>query len=312
MKKIKQGPEVPGQSSKVENNCIKTDASIQSASLDTIYYQHTVLCQTCMPYRNPGDDVREWKRKQGDVSLSIEAGEAMDLKTGQWKKVGLPYGPKARLIISHLNSEAIRTGTPEIDVERSLTAFIRRIQDPTKRGKLGPNGREISMFKEQLMRLSVATIRLGMANAEHAVQVNSQFVETLDFWLTKSENNKPTWTQTLCLSQRYFKSLQKHAVPLSERALAALSHSAMALDIYAWLAQRLHRIPAGKPQFIAWAAVKEQFGSEYGRMCDFRRQFHVAFSQVLVCYPEARIESNRNGLTLKHSYPPISARIAAV
>jgi len=168
------------------------------------------------------------------------------------------------------------------------------------------------MFKEQLMRLSVATIRLGMANAEHAVQVNSQFVETLDFWLTQSENNKPTWTQTLCLSQRYFKSLQKHAVPLSERALAALSHSAMALDIYAWLAQRLHRIPSGKPQFIAWAAVKEQFGSEYGRMNNFRQKFHVALSQVLVCYPEARIESNRNGLTLKHSSPPISARIAAV
>lgn len=64
----------------------------------------------------------------------------MDWKTGQWEKVGLPYGPKARLIISHLNSEAIRTGTPEINVECSLTAFIRSIQDPTKSGKLGPKG----------------------------------------------------------------------------------------------------------------------------------------------------------------------------
>jgi len=38
-------------------------------------------------------------------------------------------------------------------------------------------------------------------------------------------------------------SRQTHAVPLDERALAGLAHSSLALDIYAWLAQRLHRVP---------------------------------------------------------------------
>lgn len=56
------------------------------------------------------------------------------------------------------------------------------------------------------------------------------------------------WTSTIHLNGKYFASLKKHAVPLDERALAALSHSAMALDIYAWLAQRLHRVPRGRPQ----------------------------------------------------------------
>jgi len=116
----------------------------------------------------------------------------------------------------------------------------------------------------------------------------------------------------LCLSRCCFENLQEHAVPLSKHALAALSHSAMALDIYAWLAQRLHRVPPGKPQFIAWAAVKEQFGSEYGRMDNFKPKFRVALSRVLVCYQKARIELDRNELTLKQSPPPISTRIAAV
>jgi len=138
---------------------------------------------------------------------------------------------------------------------------------------LETNGREINTLKDQLMRLSVATIRLVMTADKHAVQVNSQFVDTLDFWLTKSGNNRPIWIQTLCLSQRYLENLQKYTVPFSERALAALSHSAMALDIYTWLAQRLRRMPPGKPQFIAWAAVKEQFGLEYGRMSHFKPRF---------------------------------------
>jgi len=53
-------------------------------------------------------------------------------------------------------------------------------------------------------------------------------------------------------------SLQKHAVPLDERALAGLAHSSLALDTYAWLAQRLHRVPRGKPQLVPWASLKER------------------------------------------------------
>ena len=44
----------------------------------------------------------------------------------------------------------------------------------------------------------------------------------------------------------YFDSLTRFAVPMDERAIAALAGWAMALDMYCWLAQRqLHRVPAG-------------------------------------------------------------------
>jgi hypothetical protein len=52
------------------------------------------------------------------------------------------------------------------------------------------------------------------------------------------------------LSAEYFESLQEHGVPLDERALAALAHSPLALDVYAWLAQRLCRVHPNKPVFI--------------------------------------------------------------
>ena len=43
---------------------------------EQISFQHTVLCQTSMPYRNQGDNIREWERVQGNVYLRIEAGAA--------------------------------------------------------------------------------------------------------------------------------------------------------------------------------------------------------------------------------------------
>ena len=44
----------------------------------SILYQHSVLCQTCLPYRDPSDEVRAWQRNNGLVSLRIQAGSAYD------------------------------------------------------------------------------------------------------------------------------------------------------------------------------------------------------------------------------------------
>jgi len=197
-----------------------------------------------MPYRDPGPDVREWDKEQGAVSLRISAGTAKNPKTGEWVHLDLPFGPKPRLVLAHLNTEALKTGSPEIDVETSLTAFVRRIQ------KRPPTGPEIRAFKDQLSRLATVTIRMAMTTENRVFQINNQVVSAFDL-LIEDEHQRVLWSSVLRLSQDYFASLQTHAVPLDELALGGLAHSIMALDLYAWLAQRLHRVPRGKPKFIA-------------------------------------------------------------
>jgi hypothetical protein len=85
----------------------------------------------------------------------------------------------------------------------------------------------------------------------------------------------------------------------------------MALDVYVWLAQRLHRVLPGKPQFITWAAAYEQFGQGFARVRDFRRQFLHTLAQVKNAYPSARIDTSEQGLTLEHSPPPVAPRHVA-
>ena len=116
------------------------------------------------------------------------------------------------------------------------------------------------------------------------------------------------WPSTVRLSEEYFRSLGRHAVPLDHRAVAALSSSSMALDIYVWLAQRLHRIRPGKPQFVPWTSLQEQFGQGFGRLRDFRRRFLQTLRQVCDAYPAARIDADEKGLTLEHSPPPVPPR----
>ena len=264
-------------------------------------FQHSVFCQTSLPYRNPGDDVRLWKRTQGAVSLLVEAGHAQHPKSGDWVELGLPWGTKPRLILAHLNAEALRRQSPVIEVESSLSAFVKRI-----RGFNG--GREIRFFKDQLSRLSVATVRLATTRGERAFQVNSQVVTAFELWPELDERQRVLWPSTIQLSRDYFDSLQEHAVPLNEADLAALAHSALAIDLYCWLAQRLHRVTPTKPAFITWAALKQQFGPDYGRMADFKKFFRRALRQVRARYDRALLDLDDRGITLHHSLPPVTKR----
>jgi hypothetical protein len=242
--------------------------------------------------------VLEWDRKQGHASLRIEAGSAIDPNTGDFRRLGLPYGEKPRLVLIHLATEAVRTGSPVIDVEESMTAFARSLG-------LETNGQQLRSLKDQLARLAAATVRIGVVEEGRAVQVNTQFVSAFDLWFPKQADQRVLWPSTVRLSEEYFQSLGQHAVPLDHRAVAALASSSMALDIYVWLAQRLHRVPTGKPQFVAWDSLHEQFGQGFARVRDFRRRFLQTLHQVESAYPAARMSGDDGGLTLSHSPPPV-------
>lgn len=265
-------------------------------------FQHTVFCQTSLPYRNPGDEIREWQREQGTVSLLVKAGEAKNPSTRQWVRLGLPWGTKPRLILAHLNAEALRQGSPVIEVESSLSAFVKRIRG-------FQHGREIRAFKDQLSRLSVAVVRLATTHGARGFQINTQVVTAFELWPELDERQRVLWPSTIQLSLDYFASLQEHAVPLNESDLAALAHSAMALDLYAWLAQRLHRVQPNRPVFIQWPALMQQFGPDYGRMSNFKGPFRKALRQVLTRYKAARIEVDSHGMRLFNSPPPVAKRL---
>ena len=289
----------------IQGRMIKKNAAIALEPPEQIVYQHTVLCQTALPYRNPGDDVRFWEKEQGSVFLRVEAGAAHDPQTKRFIELGLPFGPKVRLVLHYLNTEALKTGSPAIEVRDSMTAFIKHLQQRP------PTGPEIRKFKDQLSRLAAATIRLAIDLDDRTLQVNSQIVKAFDLWLSKDDRQRILWPSVIQLSDDYFNSLIRHAVPLDERAVAALSHSAMALDVYAWLAQRLHRVsPAG--QFIPWAALYEQFGQGYTRIRDFRSTFLKVLYMVKLAYPAARFTADKTGLMLGNSPPPVKKRMVLV
>jgi hypothetical protein len=287
--------------SRKQERLIQASTAIRADPPERIDFLHTVQCQCGIPYRNPGEAERTWERKQGGAVLRIEAGAAMDPRTGGFVELGLPYGEKPRLVLIHLASEAVRSGSAVVDVEDSMTAFARSLG-------VEPNGQQLKALKDQLARLAASTVRMGIVEEGRAVTVKTQIVSAFDLWFPKQPDQRVLWPSTVRLSEEYFQTLGRHAVPLDHRAVAALASSSMALDTYVWLAQRLHRVPPGKPQFIPWPAASDQFGQGYARLRDFRRSFLQTLTHVTTAYPSARISADEQGLTLEHSPPPVPPR----
>lgn len=279
---------------------------VDSDTDESILYQHSVLCQTCLPYRDPGE-LRLWQRKNGIARLEVQAGRAYDGVQDDFVDVGLPFGPKPRLALYHLNAEALRTQSPTIQLDDSLTAFVKRTLG------LDPKGRNIRTVKDQLTRLSAADFRFGMVNSKgRSITLKGSVIEGFELWVSRDPRQRVLWPTTVQFSPRYFESLMKHAVPLNETAVARLSHNAMALDIYTWLAQRLHRVPERKNVLVPWTSLHEQFGQGYEQIRDFRRVFVRTLRQVKLVYPEAKFELAAEGMKLWHSRPPVARKLLPI
>lgn len=264
-------------------------------------FTHALLCQVGLP-RSKVDGER-FERTSGRASLLVSAGELWNGKA--WERQPIPYGPMPRLVLAWISTHAVRHNTAEIPVGDSASEFLRMLGITKGGGKSGA----YTTFRKQVSALAACRLQIGHATATVAKTFNGQPIEQFDAWLTQ-EKQRSLWPGQLTLSRSYYETLRESAVPLDNRALQALKGSALALDLYAMLAHRLHRIE-GKPLRLFWHQIKDQFGQEYqgaNAAKDFKRTFLIALRDVLAVYPQARVKQVDGGLLLQASQPPITRK----
>lgn len=271
-------------------------------------YLPAVLCQVGLP-RSPTEG-RTFERTSGNVSLQVEAGTVWDGKG--WQHQPIPYGVRPRLALVHIATQAIRTNSRTVDVGGSVNAFL------TELG-LDNGGKAYRQMRQQMTALAACTLRLGRVDTRNIAGVERDFAVTLEAkpfrqfeaWIDSSGSQPSLWPTEVELTQEFFESIRATAVPLEHRALAQLSHSALALDLYTWLAHRLYRVRRGGSR-ISWAALQEQFGTEYRDRKQFKREFKRRLRETLTAYPDAKVEEVDGGLMLRASPPPIPRTRAVV
>ena len=271
---------------------------IVSEPPDRSDFLHTVMCQVGMPRRATA--ARTFERTSGPFSVLLEAGQLWNGR--DWVPHPLPYGTTPRLVMVHLSSEAIRTRNRRVELGDSMRQFLQLLGMQTSGGERGG----YTMFRKQMEALAACRLTIGMKSDGKVVTVDAKPIKRFEAWLQQDGSQQTLWPGVLELSPEFYETLAQHAVPLDYRALSALKHSALALDIYTWLAHRLCRIKQVSGSKLSWENLRDQFGQEYAISKDFKREFRNALRQVWLVYPDARIEEVPGGIVLRESPPPIS------
>lgn len=281
----------------VADRLVEAHDKIVSQPPDRSDFLHTVMCQVGMPRRATESTVFE--RNNGPFSISLEAGKLWNGK--EWVPQPLPYGTTPRLVMVHLSSEAIRTKNRRVELGDSMRQFLQTLGIGDGGGPRGG----YTTFRKQMEALAACRLTIGMKSEGRVVTVDAKPIKQFEAWLQLDEQQPTLWPGVLELSTDFYDTLKEHAVPLDYRALSALKHSALALDIYTWLAHRLCRIRLPQGVMLSWENLRDQFGQEYANSKDFKREFRDVLRQVWLVYPDARIEEVLGGIRLYESPPPI-------
>lgn len=282
--------------SKLDRKIIDASLVIADSKDDTNpEFLHSVLCQVGLP-RSPVKDSRTFERRSGNVSLLVQAGKIYH--NHQWEDCGVPYGTKPRLVLMHACSEAVRTQSPVIEVGNSVRGFLKTLNMST-------SGRGFKLFRNQMEALAASTFTIGMSLPTKDVTIHTHPIQEYEAWLTDTDNQASMWPGVLELSPKFYETLTQHAVPLDPRAIGALKHSALSLDVYTMLANRLCRIRNRQGTKLSWANLKDQFGQEYRTSKDFKKAYKKSLKEVLMVYPDAKIREEMGGLRFYTSPPPI-------
>ncbi len=291
--------EIPKRSRRpVSERLVEAHDRILSEPPDRSDFLHTVMCQVGMPRR--ATEARVFERQNGPFSILLESGKLWNGR--EWIQQPLPYGTIPRLVMVHLSSEAIRTRNRRVELGDSMRQFLLTLGIQTSGGERGG----YTVFRKQMEALAACRLTIGMKSEGRVVTVDAKPIRRFEAWLQQDGSQQTLWPGVLELSSDFYETLTQHAVPLDYRALSALKHSALALDIYTWLAHRLCRIRQSAGTMLSWENLRDQFGQEYANSKDFKREFRDVLRQVWLVYPDARIEETIGGIVLRESPPPIS------
>ncbi len=252
---------------------------------------HAGFAMTSLPHRRIEDPL--WTRQGNRTKLLVESGRKGD---GDW--IGVPYGSVARLILLYLQTEAIRTNSQDVELGRSMRGWMTRMS-------LASGGRNYQLVAEQARRISACRLTFltdlpGGAELRH----NGAFVQDAISLSGISNADQPLlWQDTVRLDGGFWKSLKDHPVPVREEAIKAIGPRSMAIDVYIWLAYRLHSL--GKTTSVSWPAVHAQFGAGFKAIRQMKPVFVDALNLALAVYPEARVDIGASGLALHPSAPAV-------
>lgn len=187
---------------------------------------------------------------------------------------GIPFGPLARLILAFLAEYAVKTRSPIIALDDSISKMLERFG-------MFNNSKNRKALRQQLNSICKTSLLFTWSyekgHRTGEMGMTYPFVNRFNLWKENDKGRRPKNSTTaepeegayLELSEYFFAQVQG-AVPLDATSLVELRNS-MAIDIYAFFTYQTYGLR--KAKFYDWEELHKQFGQSYSRIRAFKPQF---------------------------------------
>jgi hypothetical protein len=278
-----------------QRSLVDIAAEVMADETRAIGFSYTGFCLTSLPHKRLPDNM-PWEKKGYRVSLLVAPGYLKN--KGRTALYGVPYGARARMILLYLQTQAVKTKSREVELGRSMRGWLERMG-------VAYGGETAKALREQAARISACNLKFFWEDERGADGWSAARIVAsgLRFHTLATDGQENLWEDRVELDPVFFKALADHPVPLLEAAIRQLRDRSMSLDLYVWLAWRLHTLSRATP--ISWPAIFGQFGEGYRELYHFKPRFTDALAAAVAAYPEARIELGETGIVLYPSRPPV-------
>lgn len=289
---VEQGVEETRKQAGTKHKRAVVEAAYQvlSEEADKLGFTYSGFALTSLPHKPQVENI--WRREGYNLTMLLQGG--VD-RTGN--SLGVPYGSYARFILLFLQSEAVKSGSREIELGRSMRVWL---------GNMGLSigGTTYRLVNEQARRISGCSLTFYTDRDNKEIMRRGGFVDGSITMADIMTDQPMLWQERVLLNEEFYQAMRAHPVPLSETALRAIGPRSMVIDIYIWLAYRLHALKGDVE--VSWLSLNAQFGAGYGRLRDFRSGFLGCLELALAVYPEARVSVDERGVVLRPSRPAIA------
>ena len=222
----------------------------------------------------------------------------------------LPCGIHPRLILTHLTTAAVRSKSHEVRLGRTPADLLRLI-GAVQSG--GPNGAS-TRAREQWRRLQETEFayerdieppenhrdldRTGWPyqDSQGRVVAHARIIDRVT--ISRSAG-------LLVLVSHSFFELTRSAVPLDPALVRAAGRSPFRFDLLAWITYRSATLK--RTTLIPWMSLAKQFGSNYRRPRDFRRQVRKTLAALTLAWPDFCVDIQPGGLLVSPPAPSVQA-----
>ena len=209
------------------------------------------------------------------------------------------------MLLAWVCTEAVRTGSRDIVLGKSLSDFMRAL------GVYSSSGGKYTRLRNQMKRLFGCTVSMTYEDKHGDQFVSSLIAERGEFWWNERKPDEPMlWDSKIYLGEAFFNEIINHPVPLDMNTLTALKRCSLGLDLYLWLTYRTFTLRATLR--LTWKQLYQQFGahpakaSDNQTVQDFRYKVLRELKKIKLAWPDLNYSTARGVLILHPSTPVIA------